>query len=709
MKGRLCNSVFIILSVSIISSAPIAGRDNILNLDFSSGEIDWATLWQTGSMTSEPSSGDYKDYYRVDRLKGGYLITDHCSYYSDTPCNYLQMQMDQIIKPYSQHGFWNPDSNNWVGSLLWNEENGWQGHYRHDWKYSIELQEGALIAAMTLPIFELNPYMAQELEYIHKYIKSNGQVAEMEFNRAQYEYGLVLSVLGLGAVYFDGLIGTPASVARNAYMDLNKVFKYIAANENIDKPNLNLPIVLRGVVHAYNAFSYYSKPQLMEASGTLARDLSVIIVNSQKSEGYYDFGYSELPVQNQLKASIALMMMYSNCRIDELYLEAVRKNLAWVIDNRWDHMEKNMGGLIWSEEDPESFYECHQMWFLIAAKYCEMNTQAEYTSCKNKAMGFLTDDNFAGVDMYVDNWNKYGAFFSYRAISRDGSIQKEAFHRFKGAYEIGASLWAMALNYNLYSEGYSNLITQTPMDSARTACDWNSAIFLKQELHTDRYGMTWDMMFYSLEEGGAMAGLYRDYSGDFLIQLDSDEGLRYRSKDGVSRLLFPREGMNPGAWYTVSFIYEYANLVTVTLSSGGEILFSAVLDDVSPVCNLSFGVLQWKSLPGHKNNIYIDNISWRDMSDDRPDAQICRTWPNPFNSQVKIMVNLDKLTPCNLAFYDVSGKIVKRLLDSPYGPGKYIFTWDGLSDRGDPVNSGIYFLRISTDDGSIARKVILLK
>ncbi|HYW68175.1 MAG TPA: M6 family metalloprotease domain-containing protein [bacterium] len=84
--------------------------------------------------------------------------------------------------------------------------------------------------------------------------------------------------------------------------------------------------------------------------------------------------------------------------------------------------------------------------------------------------------------------------------------------------------------------------------------------------------------------------------------------------------------------------------------------------------------------------------------------------PNPFNPTTRIAFNVpnsaDRVT---LTVYNVSGQVVKRLVDGPMDPGPHSVVWDGRSDDDRSLASGIYFARLSTEGKSLVRKMTLLK
>jgi hypothetical protein len=62
-----------------------------------------------------------------------------------------------------------------------------------------------------------------------------------------------------------------------------------------------------------------------------------------------------------------------------------------------------------------------------------------------------------------------------------------------------------------------------------------------------------------------------------------------------------------------------------------------------------------------------------------------------------------------LELYDISGARVATLVDDIKSPGVYTVGWDGRSDRGTPVASGVYFYRLQGFGQSLTRKLVLIR
>lgn len=58
----------------------------------------------------------------------------------------------------------------------------------------------------------------------------------------------------------------------------------------------------------------------------------------------------------------------------------------------------------------------------------------------------------------------------------------------------------------------------------------------------------------------------------------------------------------------------------------------------------------------------------------------------------------------NLSIYDLSGRLVRTLVDEAKQPGLCTVTWDAAG-----LPSGIYFLKLTSGQLLVARKAILLR
>ncbi len=93
-----------------------------------------------------------------------------------------------------------------------------------------------------------------------------------------------------------------------------------------------------------------------------------------------------------------------------------------------------------------------------------------------------------------------------------------------------------------------------------------------------------------------------------------------------------------------------------------------------------------------------------------PDAMtLSQNYPNPFNSSTRIEFTVHEPQNVKLRIFNVLGQQVRRFEDFFVAPGYHSLVWDGTDNGGNPVASGVYFYRLSADNLSQTRKMILLK
>ena len=88
---------------------------------------------------------------------------------------------------------------------------------------------------------------------------------------------------------------------------------------------------------------------------------------------------------------------------------------------------------------------------------------------------------------------------------------------------------------------------------------------------------------------------------------------------------------------------------------------------------------------------------------------ISHTYPNPFNPQTNIQIDLQNPQRVQVYIYDIKGQMVKTLVNRQLVAGQHVFTWNGRNYQGLPVSTGTYFVRIKGKSQERWQKVTLLK
>jgi hypothetical protein len=84
--------------------------------------------------------------------------------------------------------------------------------------------------------------------------------------------------------------------------------------------------------------------------------------------------------------------------------------------------------------------------------------------------------------------------------------------------------------------------------------------------------------------------------------------------------------------------------------------------------------------------------------------------PNPFNPSTAIRFGLPQATAVDLSVHDAAGRRVATLIaGETLAAGYHDLDWRGRDDRGRPLASGVYFLRLEAGAQRLSRKMILLK
>ena len=83
--------------------------------------------------------------------------------------------------------------------------------------------------------------------------------------------------------------------------------------------------------------------------------------------------------------------------------------------------------------------------------------------------------------------------------------------------------------------------------------------------------------------------------------------------------------------------------------------------------------------------------------------------PNPFRSQATILYSLPTEGKVSLLIYDVSGRLVKTLVNEFKSSGVYTALWNGIDDNGRKVGQGVYFYVLKTNNNKMQKKMLMLK
>ena len=86
-----------------------------------------------------------------------------------------------------------------------------------------------------------------------------------------------------------------------------------------------------------------------------------------------------------------------------------------------------------------------------------------------------------------------------------------------------------------------------------------------------------------------------------------------------------------------------------------------------------------------------------------------QNYPNPFNPTTTISFNLPVSGKVRLEVFNLLGQKVKVLQDGQLSAGNHALEWDATDDYGRTVATGVYFYRLTTEEFTQTKKMMLLK
>ena len=157
------------------------------------------------------------------------------------------------------------------------------------------------------------------------------------------------------------------------------------------------------------------------------------------------------------------------------------------------------------------------------------------------------------------------------------------------------------------------------------------------------------------------------------------------------------EGLSPGEWQVVYRWYDDDPWgwrdwhLTVTVGDPGTPGSVPIGQSVASGCIDPSGTPEDTNLPVTR-------------------ALLMQNTPNPFNPQTTIAFEISEQAAVSLLVFDVSGRLVRVLIDNEIVEGgRHEAVWNGRDDTGRKVATGVYFYRIEAGQWSEMKRMALIK
>jgi hypothetical protein len=183
------------------------------------------------------------------------------------------------------------------------------------------------------------------------------------------------------------------------------------------------------------------------------------------------------------------------------------------------------------------------------------------------------------------------------------------------------------------------------------------------------------------------------------------------TSDRVRRLTWQVEGDHPAMAYRVTWTRPGQPERTIMVVQSDEGEFGAATSE-PPV---SAGDLEFRlyvRTEGGPWQLVADApFENSEPGDDVPAAPAMglRNWPNPFNPETTIGIDVGAPARLRVAIYGVDGRLVRRLADRTFALGLNELSWDGRDDAGRAMPSAAYIVKVEGADLRRTLKITLLK
>jgi hypothetical protein len=213
--------------------------------------------------------------------------------------------------------------------------------------------------------------------------------------------------------------------------------------------------------------------------------------------------------------------------------------------------------------------------------------------------------------------------------------------------------------------------------------------------HTGSYNVT---AYQTLEVDFWFKMVSMETNEDFWVQYSSNNGSTWQTVTAFAA----------GTTYQNNVFYHVVVTIprsTYTFSTNAKLRF---------LCDAS----------ANDDDVYIDEIEFRGSTsgalarsnnalsavESLPETfELKQNYPNPFNPATTIAFSLPQESKVSIKIYDISGSLVRTLVNDNRPAGEYNVAWNGLNDNGTLVSSGVYIYRLEAGNFTQTRRMVMLK
>lgn len=185
-----------------------------------------------------------------------------------------------------------------------------------------------------------------------------------------------------------------------------------------------------------------------------------------------------------------------------------------------------------------------------------------------------------------------------------------------------------------------------------------------------------------------------------------DDGEPY---EGVLVQVFDAVVADPNLGFDLWAITNAGPTDTCRVGHDAEYEYEPVLDDeIIIVGVVSYAHGTYRIEPRGDRDIAVNPVGIPG-NEARSRFGLFQNTPNPFNPSTTIAFSLAEESDVVLDVFDVAGRRVRCLVSKKLGAGSHRVVWNGRSDSGEKVASGVYFYKLRAGKNDTNKRMVLLK
>ncbi len=345
------------------------------------------------------------------------------------------------------------------------------------------------------------------------------------------------------------------------------------------------------------------------------------------------------------------------------------------------------GNLIWDEDDDDQFPEDERIPFVGAPDFC-LNPDPDKPSAE-RCPGFVN----GGIDIVCSDSIDLRGDINCNGLPNeiaDAVMFTNYFINGLSAFgdHVEASIAASDVNADGIALSVADLVYQVRVITGDAPPYPKLTPYAEEaSVHTSVNHSAVGVSTSSTADIGAGYFVFNHSGYDIgepqLINGASDMTLKYSDADGILKVLV------------------YSMEKDIRIPAGLESVFAIPIDNEGEI------VMTEAQLSDYYGNLLEVTIDKQGILPS--EYSLHQNYPNPFNPNTTIFYELPAPSHVRIEVFNVLGQRVATLLDGREEAGIHSVQWDSRSESGSKVSSGIYFYRITSDDFTAEKKMVLMK